>query len=104
MLSMCAHLASAKVSDYICACFLTLLRIVRLKYCFPIQICTKQLESAMGEKNIVIPRKDFPYFFSKTLSNLYRSDIFSDIILASENVQFINAHKIILSLSSSAMN
>ena len=58
----------------------------------------------MGEKNIVIPRKDFPYFFSKTLSNLYRSDIFSDVMLASENVQFINAHKIILSLSSSAMN
>ena len=58
----------------------------------------------MGPKNIVLTRKDFPYFSSQTLSNLHGSDNFSDITLVSADGQLISAHKIVLSSCSSVMN
>ena len=58
----------------------------------------------MGANNIVLTRKDFTYFSGKTLSNIHGSDIFSKISLVSEDGQFIDAHKIILSYNSTVLN
>ena len=58
----------------------------------------------MTDQNILLSRKDFPHFSSKTISDLFESNNFCDVTLFSNDGHLLNAHKIILSSGSLVFN
>ena len=58
----------------------------------------------MTTRNILLSRKDFPHFSSKTISDLSESNNFCDVTLFCNDGHLLNAHKIILSSGSLVFN
>ena len=58
----------------------------------------------MTTRNILLSRKDFPHFSSKTISDLSESNNFCDVTLFCNDGHLLKAHKIFLSSGSLVFN